>query len=195
MNSTGTQILVGLLTFLVFSLCVPFPAIPATWCDTRCINRGSVSDVHICAETKRISFYFVVTDPDNALQPLLKADVEQAIRMVRARFNNAFSLDDHTLEFVGIEPTLSPVSEAPVTVWLIVFGIIIGLIVAGFIGIIITTHCDKMKKARAVEEDDEENEDKELKGTENGIDCNSLDGNEGQKNDAFCLDDVKLTQL
>ncbi|XP_067882278.1 collectrin [Heterodontus francisci] len=155
----------------------------------------NVSNVHICEETKRISFYFVVTDPYNALKPFPKSDVEEAIRMVRSRFNNAFSLDDYTLEFVGIKPTLAPVSEQPVTVWLIVFGVIMGLIVVALIAIIITGHRDKMKKARASEEQDKETEDKSLKEIENGIYCNTQDGSEGQKNEAFYLDDDKLTKL
>lgn len=65
--------------------------------------------------------------------------------MVRARFNNAFSLDDNTLEFIGIEPTLAPAWEQPVTVWLIIFGIIMGLIVFGLIMIIVTGHREKMR--------------------------------------------------
>ncbi|XP_078415655.1 collectrin [Cetorhinus maximus] len=155
----------------------------------------NVSDVHICEETKRISFYFVVTEPYNTLRPLPKTDVGEAIRMVRARFNSAFSLDDHTLEFLGIEPTLAPASEPSVLVWLIVFGVVMGLIVAGLITIIVIGHCDKVKRARASEEGDEENEDKSLKGIENGIYCNTLDGIEGQKNEAFYPDDDKLTKL
>ncbi|XP_067848527.1 collectrin [Heptranchias perlo] len=152
----------------------------------------NVSDVHICEETKRISFYFVVTDADN---PVPKRHVEVAIRMVRARFNNAFSLDDSTLEFVGIKPTLAPVKEQSFKVWLVVFGVVIGLVVVGLIAIIVTGQREKMKKARAAEEEEGENEDKNLKGTENGIYCNKLDGSEGLKNEAFCLDDDKLTQL
>ncbi|XP_078088406.1 collectrin [Mustelus asterias] len=155
----------------------------------------NISDVHICEETKRISFYFVVTDPSHMLEPLPKTDVEKAIRMVRSRFNNAFSLDDHTLEFLGIEPTLAPASEPSVTVWLIVFGVIMGLIVVGLTAIIITGYRDKLKKARASEEDGEENEDKSLSGIENGIHCNTLGDTEGRNNEAFCPDDNKLTQL
>ncbi|XP_062906021.1 collectrin [Mobula hypostoma] len=153
-----------------------------------------VSDVHICEETKRISFYFVVTDPNNGSKPLPKTDVEKAIRMVRARFNNAFSLDEDTLEFVGIIPTLTPVPEPPVTVWLIIFGIIMGLIVFGLIVIIVTGQRDKMKKAKA-EEKERENKESSFRGAENRISCQTLYQAEGCQNEAFHLYDEKLTTL
>ncbi|XP_072900710.1 collectrin [Hemitrygon akajei] len=154
----------------------------------------NVSDVSVCEETKRISFYFVVTDPYNGLKPLPKTDVEKAIRMVKARFNNAFSLDENTLEFVGIIPTFAPVPEPPVTVWLIVFGIIMGLIVCGLIMIIVTGQRDKMKKAKAAEKE-RENKEANFTGAENGISCQTLYQTEGCQNEAFHPDDEKLTTL
>ncbi|XP_069746384.1 collectrin [Narcine bancroftii] len=154
----------------------------------------NVSNVLICEETERISFYFVVTDPYSPLKPIPKADVEKAIRMVRSRFNNAFSLDDQTLEFVGIEPTLAPAWEQPITVWLIVFGVIMGLIVLGLIMIIVTSQRDKMKKAKAAEKE-EENEEAYFKEADNGISCQTLCRSEGRQNEAFHLDDDKLTTL
>ncbi|XP_051870371.1 collectrin [Pristis pectinata] len=154
----------------------------------------NVSDVHICEKTERISFYFVVTDPYSGSKPLPKTDVENAIRMVRARFNNAFSLDDHTLEFVGIKPTFSPTPEQPVTVWLIVFGVIMGLIVVGLIMIIVTSQRDKMKKAKSAEKE-KENEEANFKGAENGISCQALCESEGCQNEAFYPDDDNLTTL
>ncbi|XP_048458959.1 collectrin [Rhincodon typus] len=153
----------------------------------------NVSDVHICQETSRISFYFVVTN--ETLQPVSKSDVEKAIRMVRSRFNNAFSLDDETLEFIGIEPTFAPVAEPSVKVWLIVFGVVMGLVIVALIVNIITGYRDRKKKARESEGGGEENEDKTLKGIENGIYCNSLVETQGRKNEAFCQDDDKLTKL
>ncbi|XP_007889849.1 collectrin isoform X2 [Callorhinchus milii] len=160
-------------------------------------NRSfSVDDVHICEETVRISFYFMVTGPENVSNPVPRIQVDEAIKMVRGRFNDAFSLDDSTLEFVGIKPTLPTVSEPPVTVWLIVFGIVIGLVLVAFIALMVTGHREKMKKGKVQEEDEnEEIEDKTLKGTENGVYCTVLDSNDGLKNEAFCLDDDKLTQL
>lgn len=66
-------------------------------------------------------------------------------RMSRGRINEAFRLDDNTLEFVGILPTLAPPYEPPVTVWLIVFGVVLGLIVVGVIALIITGQRDRKR--------------------------------------------------
>lgn len=66
-------------------------------------------------------------------------------RMSRGRMNEAFRLDDSTLEFVGILPTLAAPYEPPVTIWLIVFGVVIGLVVIGAIALIITGLRDRKK--------------------------------------------------
>ncbi|XP_059823680.1 angiotensin-converting enzyme 2 isoform X1 [Hypanus sabinus] len=105
-------------------------------------------NVHIFDETKRISFYFYVVNPNNT-EVIPKADVEEAIRMNRNRFNNAFLLNDDTLEFVGVPPTFAPVSEASVTVWLIVFGVIISLVCIGLIILIVSGYRAKKLKAKA----------------------------------------------
>lgn len=59
--------------------------------------------------------------------------------------NEAFRLDDSTLEFVGILPTLAAPYEPPVTIWLIVFGVVIGLVVIGAVALIITGLRDRKK--------------------------------------------------
>uniref|UniRef100_A0A8D2MR54 Angiotensin-converting enzyme n=1 Tax=Zonotrichia albicollis TaxID=44394 RepID=A0A8D2MR54_ZONAL len=97
-----------------------------------------VSDIHVGELTKRISFYITVSMPGNISDIVPKADVEDAIRMSRGRMNEAFRLDDSTLEFVGILPTLAAPYEPPVTIWLIVFGVVIGLVVVGAIALIVT---------------------------------------------------------
>lgn len=50
-------------------------------------------------------------------------------RSSRGRINDAFQLDDGTLEFVGVPVTLAPPVEQPVEVWLVVFGVVMGLVV------------------------------------------------------------------
>lgn len=47
----------------------------------------------------------------------------------RGRINDAFQLDDRTLEFVGIPATLAPPTKQPVEVWLVVFGVVMGVVV------------------------------------------------------------------
>lgn len=59
-------------------------------------------------------------------------------RSSRGRINDAFYLDDRTLEFVGIVPTLSPPVEQPVQVWLVVFGVVMGIVVLGGVYLIIS---------------------------------------------------------
>ncbi|RVE74318.1 hypothetical protein OJAV_G00021030 [Oryzias javanicus] len=80
-------------------------------------------------ESPRISFYIAVTDPRNPSAYLPKTDLEASIRMSRGRINDAFQLDDDTLEFLGIAPTLASPAEQPVVVWLVVFGVVMGIVV------------------------------------------------------------------
>uniref|UniRef100_UPI00398E42E0 angiotensin-converting enzyme 2-like n=1 Tax=Pristiophorus japonicus TaxID=55135 RepID=UPI00398E42E0 len=95
-------------------------------------------NVYIFDETQRISFYFLVVKPTNISDIIPKAEVEQAIRKNRERFNSAFLLSDDTLEFIGIPPTLAPASQAPVTIWLVVFGVIISLVCIGLIALMVS---------------------------------------------------------
>lgn len=94
--------------------------------DTR---QFSVENIFTYNHTPRISFYIVVTNPQNADEYVPKDDLEAAIRMSRGRINSAFRLNDDTLEFIGIPPTLAPPVEQPVEVWLLVFGVVMGLVV------------------------------------------------------------------
>uniref|UniRef100_A0A8K9X162 Angiotensin-converting enzyme n=1 Tax=Oncorhynchus mykiss TaxID=8022 RepID=A0A8K9X162_ONCMY len=105
----------------------------------------TTENIHTYKETARISFYFVVTDPANSAVVIPKAEVEAAIRMSRGRINDAFKLDDKTLEFEGLLATLAPPVEQPVTVWLVVFGVVMGLVVCMGCYLIISGFRDRKK--------------------------------------------------
>ncbi|KAJ6667565.1 hypothetical protein lerEdw1_016686 [Lerista edwardsae] len=101
-------------------------------------------DVHVGEETQRISFIFAVTMPDTTdLVP--KSEVEAAIRLSRGRINEVFMLNDQTLEFIDILPTLAPPYEPPVTVWLIVFGVVLGIVAIALVALIITGQRDRRR--------------------------------------------------
>uniref|UniRef100_A0AAZ3SQE3 Angiotensin-converting enzyme n=1 Tax=Oncorhynchus tshawytscha TaxID=74940 RepID=A0AAZ3SQE3_ONCTS len=117
----------------------------------------TTENIHTYKETARISFYFVVTDPSNSAVVIPKAEVEAAIRMSRGRINDAFKLDDKTLEFEGLLATLAPPVEQPVTVWLVVFGVVMGLVVCMGCYLIISGFRDRKKKSAAKAEENAEN--------------------------------------
>ncbi|XP_061669841.1 angiotensin-converting enzyme 2 isoform X1 [Syngnathoides biaculeatus] len=99
-------------------------------------------------QTPRISFYVVVTDPNNPSVYIPKEDVKAAIRLSRGRLNDAFQLDDKTLEFEGIPATLSPPAEQPVEVWLVVFGVVMGAaVLMGFV-LIVSGIRERRKKSK-----------------------------------------------
>lgn len=66
-------------------------------------------------------------------------------RISRSRINDAFRLDDNSLEFLGIQPTLQPPYQPPVTIWLIVFGVVMGVVVVGIVVLIFTGIRDRKK--------------------------------------------------
>uniref|UniRef100_A0A8C3SM84 Angiotensin-converting enzyme n=1 Tax=Chelydra serpentina TaxID=8475 RepID=A0A8C3SM84_CHESE len=107
------------------------------------------TDIKVENVTQRISFYFTVSMPGNATDFVPKTEVETAIRMSRGRINEAFKLNDKTLEFEGILPTLEPPFEPPVTVWLILFGVVMCVVVIGVIVLIITGQRDRRKRRKA----------------------------------------------
>ncbi|NP_001269290.1 angiotensin-converting enzyme 2 precursor [Chinchilla lanigera] len=110
-------------------------------------------DVWVSDETPRISFTFFVTAPNNISDIIPKSEVEDAIRLSRSRINDVFRLDDNSLEFLGIYPTLSPPYEPPVTIWLIVFGVVMGLVVLGIVILVITGIRDRRKKSQTKREE------------------------------------------
>ncbi|XP_068956740.1 angiotensin-converting enzyme 2 isoform X1 [Petaurus breviceps papuanus] len=94
--------------------------------------------------TPRVSFYFVVTTQNMSLVP--REEVEEAIRFSRSRINDAFRLNDQSLEFVGILPTLAPPYEPPVAIWIIVFGVVMGIVMIGILFLIYTGIRDRRNR-------------------------------------------------
>ncbi|XP_068455494.1 angiotensin-converting enzyme 2 [Clinocottus analis] len=107
----------------------------------------TAENVIVYDETPRISFYIVVTSPASNTTYVPKGDVEAAIRLCRGRINDAFQLDDATLEFLGIPATLAPNVEQPVEVWLVVFGVVMGVVVLAGLFLVISGVRDRNKKA------------------------------------------------
>ncbi|XP_045711877.1 angiotensin-converting enzyme 2 [Phyllostomus hastatus] len=103
-------------------------------------------DVQVYDLKPRVSFNFFVTSPNNTSDIIPRSEVEEAIRKSRSRINDAFRLDDNSLEFLGIQPTLEPPYQPAVTIWLIVFGVVMGVVVVGIVVLIFTGIRDRRKK-------------------------------------------------
>ncbi|XP_062383780.1 angiotensin-converting enzyme 2 [Sardina pilchardus] len=110
------------------------------------------ANVHVYKETKRVSFYFVVTHPTDSAKLIPREEVEAAIRLSRGRINSAFQLSDDTLEFEGLLATLAPPVEQPFSVWLVVFGVVMGLTVLLGVYLISMGIVDRRRKSKKVEE-------------------------------------------
>ncbi|NXQ41238.1 collectrin [Catharus ustulatus] len=153
-----------------------------------------ISNVLLCNVTDRVSFWFVVTDSSKNVTTVPGSEVEAAIRMNRNRINNAFLLSDKTLQFVKITTTLSPPVESSTPVWLIVFGVVLCLIVAGIVFLIISGIRKHKKKNK--ESTERENLEEKVEVTlENGIPCEALDIKAGHVNGVFAADDERFTSL
>ncbi|XP_075706998.1 angiotensin-converting enzyme 2 [Rhinoderma darwinii] len=109
----------------------------------------TAKDVQIYDETERVSFYFYVTMPKEIGNIILKSDVEAAVRLSKERINSAFLLNEDSLEFLGIPPTLSAPAEQSVTVWLVVFGVLAGLLVIALVVLLVLGQRDRKMKRKA----------------------------------------------
>uniref|UniRef100_A0A4X2LZT5 Collectrin, amino acid transport regulator n=1 Tax=Vombatus ursinus TaxID=29139 RepID=A0A4X2LZT5_VOMUR len=154
-----------------------------------------ISNVLLCNITKRVSFWFVVTDPSKN-QTLPASEVQEAIRMNRNRINNAFFLNDQTLEFLEIPTTLGPPTEPSTPIWIIIFGVVFSLVVVGIVLLIMSgIHKQRRKSKALTETGDVEDKYETVVTIENGIPCDTLDSKEGRINRAFAADGEKLTSL
>lgn len=139
-----------------------------------------VEDIHVSDLKPRVSFNFFVTSPQNVSDIIPRKDVEDAIRFSRGRINDVFGLDDNSLEFLGIYPTLAPPYQPPVTIWLIIFGVVMGIVVVGIVILIFTGIKGRKKK-------------NETKREENPYD--SMDIGKGESNAGFQNNDDAQTSF
>eukprot|EP00071_Canis_lupus_P038525 XP_022272082.1 collectrin isoform X2 [Canis lupus familiaris] len=96
-----------------------------------------ISHVLLCNVTQRVSFWFVVTDPSKN-HTLPAVEIESAIRMNRNRINNAFFLNDQSLEFLKIPTTLAPPTDPSVPIWIIIFGVIFCIVIVAVVLLILS---------------------------------------------------------
>ncbi|XP_039730182.1 collectrin [Pteropus medius] len=154
-----------------------------------------ISHVLLCNVTKRVSFWFVVTDPSK--NHTLPADeVQSAIRMNRNRINNAFFLNDQTLEFLKIPSTLAPPTEPSVPIWIIIFGVIFCIVIVAITLLVLSgIRQHRRKNKEPFEVDDTEDKCENTVTIENGIPCDPLDTKGGHVNDTFMTENERLTSL
>ncbi|NP_001079987.1 collectrin, amino acid transport regulator L homeolog precursor [Xenopus laevis] len=117
-----------------------------------------ISNIVLCNSTERVSFWFVVTSPSNESHPVSYSVVEAAVRNERNRINSAFLLNDKTLEFVQIPPTLAPASQSSSSSWLIVFGVVVFVVSVAIAYLVVSGVIRHRKRLKSSEEESQNSE-------------------------------------
>ncbi|MBZ3882610.1 Collectrin, partial [Sciurus carolinensis] len=164
------------------------------WRDLKIVYKR-ISHVLLCNVTRRVSFWFVVTDPSKN-HTLPAVEVQSAIRMNRNRINSAFFLNDQTLEFLKIPSTLAPPTDPAVPIWIIIFGVIFCIVIVAITLLVLSGIRQRRRKNKGPSEvDDAEDKCENTITIENGIPCDPLDSKGGHINDVFVTEDERLTPL
>ncbi|KAF7653960.1 hypothetical protein LDENG_00076580 [Lucifuga dentata] len=151
----------------------------------------NVTSILVCNKTERVSFWFVVVSPQNATRLVDKADVENAVRMSRHRINSAFLLTDQTMEFIGIPPTLAAQVNPDTSTWLIVFGVVMGIVGVGIIVLLASSLVQSRHKKNGQTDNEDNEEEIQVKTVNNG---SVYEGTDGIYNKSFS-EDERFTQM
>ncbi|XP_042098223.1 collectrin isoform X2 [Ovis aries] len=125
-----------------------------------------------------------------------KVPNRETTEMNRNRINNAFFLNDQTLEFLRIPSTLAPPTDPSVPIWIIIFGVIFCIVLVATMLLILSGIQQHRRKHKGPSEmEDTEDKCENVITIENGIPCDPLDMKGGHINDAFVTEDERLTPL
>ncbi|XP_070401563.1 collectrin isoform X2 [Nothobranchius furzeri] len=126
----------------------------------------SLSNILVCNETAPVSLWFVVTSPLDPTLLVDKEDVAAAVRKFRHRINCVFLLTDLTLEFVDLYPTLAEPAKLRLSVYLVVFLVMMSVIGAVMVVLFVSTV--RELKCKKKQEADKGEEQQRVKKVENG---------------------------
>ncbi|XP_061834513.1 collectrin [Nerophis lumbriciformis] len=152
-----------------------------------------VSNILVCEETLRVSFWFVVTLPGNTSHLLDREHVQMAVRKSRSRINSAFLLTDRTLEFVGITPTLAAPVLPDTPPWLIAFGVVMGAVGAAFVVLLAFSAVQKRRNKKTKTENTEDTED--LEDNEKTVGNGRARQDAGGVSNVSFLEDERVTHM
>ncbi|XP_029423114.1 collectrin isoform X4 [Nannospalax galili] len=125
-----------------------------------------------------------------------KVPSREATEMNRNRINNAFFLNDRTLEFLRIPSTLAPPMDPSVPIWIIVFGVIFCIVIVATALLVLSGIRHRRRNNKGLPGlDDAEDKCENTITVENGIPCDPLDTKGGHINDGFLTEDERLTPL